>query len=127
MPAAEQLELRRRRAVARLAMVLRHHGAVLAHFVLVLHILLREPVRLLIQEQRGDGVNGEGQPSELLAQVGEPVLLREQCPPLGGGEGGGRLGPQNVPDLPGVMITTRPSPRNAARTSASVASPGKVP
>ena len=76
MPATEQLELRRRRLIAGLAVVLGHHRAVLAHFLLVLHILLREAEWLLEQEQRGDGVGGEGETRELLAHLRQAVGLR---------------------------------------------------
>ena len=56
MSATEQLEFRRGRRVAHVAMLRGHHRAVFTHFVLVGHVLVREAKGLLVQQQRGDGV-----------------------------------------------------------------------
>ena len=89
MATTEHLELGSGRQVARLAVLRRHHRAVFAHLLLVLHVLLREAERLAVEQQRGDCVRGEGEAGELLPHLRQPVALREHATPLGGGQCGG--------------------------------------
>jgi polyphosphate glucokinase len=88
MASTEQLELRGGRHVTRCAVLRCHHGAVLADLLLVIHVLLREAVGLLVQEQGGNGVRREWEAAELLTQASQAILLVQHPGPLGVGQGG---------------------------------------
>ena len=88
MPPAQEVELRGLGHVAGQVILRRHDRAVLADLFLVRHVLVRESKRLLVQEERRDGVRGKRQLGELLSQMREPILLYSNSRPLSGGQGG---------------------------------------
>lgn len=89
MPAAQELELACGCEIARGTVLCCHHGAVFAHLDLVIHVLLRESVRLLVEEKGGNCMRRERQLAELLAQMHESILLVEYTIPFGRGQGSG--------------------------------------